>query len=254
MNQYKTIFISDLHLGSKGCNSKLLNNFLKHNNSDVLYLVGDIVDIWKLKKGKWYWPQSHTNVVRKILGKAKNGTKVKYILGNHDESFRLWAKEYELTFGNIHILNQDEYVSVSGKRFLITHGDFFDGITRMNRWLYYLGDTAYDIVLYLNIKFNFIRSRIGLPYWSMSKWLKKNVKKALTFIVDFEKNISKYCKKKNFDGVICGHIHTPEIKNIDGVIYMNDGDFVESCSALVETHDGEFKLIFWEEYESSTDN
>lgn len=245
MNKYRSIFISDLHLGTKGCQADVLNDFLKNHSCETLYLVGDILDFWKLKSGKWHWPQSHTNVIRKILGKAKNGTEVIYILGNHDETFRIWASDYDLKFGNVKILNEIVHIGVDGKKYYVTHGDVFDGITRMNRWIYLLGDKSYDFALWFNKWFNKIRTRLGFPYWSLSKWLKHNVKKALTFLVEYEKSIVKYCKKKGYDGIISGHIHTPQIKTIDGIIYMNDGDFVENCSALVETMEGEFKIIYW---------
>ena len=243
---YRSIFISDVHLGSKDCKAGHLNNFLKHNTCESLYLIGDIIDAWKIKENKWRWKQSHTNVVRNVLGHAKRGTKVVYVLGNHDEFLRPYL-HYGLGFGMLEITNQSEHIGADGKRYLITHGDLFDGITRLAPWLSILGDKAYDFVLALNSRFNWFRHRLGFGYWSISLYLKQRVKRAVDFMFHFEKNLAGYCKKKGFDGVICGHIHKAEIKEIDGVVYMNDGDWVESCTALVEHHDGRWEIITWTE-------
>ena len=241
---YRSIFISDIHLGTSDCKAELLHNFLKHNKCEMLYLVGDIIDGWKIQQNKWKWSQSHSNVVRKILGCAKKGTRVVYIVGNHDEFLRPMLP-YEFTFGNIEIYNQCEHVGIDKKRYLVTHGDLFDGITRIAPWLSFLGDKAYDGVLSLNTKYNWIRHKLGFGYWSLSRYLKHRVKKAVDFIFKFEKNLADYCKRKGYDGVICGHIHTAEIKEIEGVVYMNDGDWVESCTALVEHLDGRWELVTW---------
>ena len=241
---YRSIFISDVHLGSKDCKAGHLNNFLKHNTCESLYLVGDIIDAWKIKENKWRWKQSHTNVVRNVLNHAKRDTKVVYVLGNHDEFLRPYL-HYGLGFGMLEITNQSEHIGADGKRYLITHGDLFDGITRLAPWLSILGDKAYDFVLALNSRFNWLRHRLGFGYWSLSLYLKQRVKRAIDFIFHFEKNLAGYCKKKGYDGVICGHIHKAEIKEIDGVVYMNDGDWVESCTALVEHHDGRWEIISW---------
>ena len=241
---YRSIFISDVHLGSKDCKAGHLNNFLKHNTCESLYLIGDIIDAWKIKENKWRWKQSHTNVVRNVLGHAKRGTKVVYVLGNHDEFLRPYL-HYGLGFGMLEITNQSEHIGADGKRYLITHGDLFDGITRLAPWLSILGDKAYDFVLALNSRFNWFRHRLGFGYWSLSLYLKQRVKRAIDFMFQFEKNLAGYCKKKGYDGVICGHIHKAEIKEIDGVVYMNDGDWVESCTALVEHHDGRWEIISW---------
>ena len=241
---YRSIFISDVHLGTKDCKAEALNNFLKHNTCETLYLVGDIVDAWKIKQNKWRWKQSHTNVVRRILGHAKRDTRVVYIIGNHDEFLRPFL-QYNLNFGMVELHNQFEHIGVDGKHYLVTHGDLFDGITRLAPWLTLLGDRAYDFVLGLNSRFNWIRHRLGFGYWSLSLYLKGRVKKAVDFIFQFEKNLAAYCKKRGFDGVICGHIHHAEIKNIDGVVYMNDGDWVESMTALVEHHNGTWEIVTW---------
>jgi UDP-2,3-diacylglucosamine pyrophosphatase LpxH len=235
-------------LGTKDCQAEKLNNFLKHNTCDTLYLVGDIIDAWKIQQNRWRWKQSHTNVVRRILGHAKRGTRVVYIAGNHDEFLRPMMP-YDFSFGLVEIHNQIEHIGADGKHYLVTHGDLFDGITRLAPWISFLGDRAYDFVLGLNTKFNWFRHKMGFGYWSLSKYLKHRVKKAVDFMFRFEENLANYCKKRGFDGIICGHIHNPEIKLIDKTWYFNDGDFVESVSALVETHEGDWILIHLEENE-----
>jgi UDP-2,3-diacylglucosamine pyrophosphatase LpxH len=241
---YRSIFISDVHLGTKDCKAGHLNNFLKHNSCETLYLVGDIIDAWKIKQNKWRWKQSHTNVVRRILGHAKRDTRIVYVLGNHDEFLRPYL-QYNLNFDMVEMHNQIEHIGADGKRYLVVHGDLFDGITRLAPWLSFLGDKAYDTILSLNSKFNWILHRMGIGYFSLSRFLKRKVKKAVDFMFQFEVNLAAYCKKRGYDGVICGHIHHAEIKEIDGVIYMNDGDWVESMTALVENHDGTWQIITW---------
>ena len=241
---YRSIFVSDVHLGTKDSQADRLNNFLKHNSCDTLYLVGDIIDAWRIQQNKWRWKQSHTNVVRRVLGHAKRGTRVVYIAGNHDEFLRPMIP-YGFSFGLVEIHNQIEHIGADGRHYLVTHGDLFDGITRLAPWLAFLGDKAYDVILSLNSKFNWIRHKMGFGYWSLSQFLKHRVKKAVDFIFKFEENLANYCKKRGFDGVICGHIHHAEIKEINGVMYMNDGDWVESCTALVEHWDGHWEIITW---------
>jgi UDP-2,3-diacylglucosamine pyrophosphatase LpxH len=241
---YRSIFISDVHLGTRDCKAEQLNNFLKNNTCDTLYLIGDIIDAWRIQQNKWRWKQSHTNVVRRVLGHAKRGTRVVYVAGNHDEFLRPMIP-YGFSFGSIEIHNQIEHIGADGKHYLVVHGDLFDGITRLAPWLSFLGDRAYDIILSLNSKFNWIRHRFGFGYFSLSQYLKHRVKKAIDFMFKFEQNLAGYCKKRGFDGVICGHIHHAEIKNIDGIVYMNDGDWVESCTALVEHWDGHWEIITW---------
>ena len=243
--KYKTICISDLHLGTTDCKADLLNNFLKHHSCDNLFLVGDIIDGWKIQQNKWRWKQSHTNVMQNILKYSKHGCKVTYVTGNHDEFLRPFVNQFSL--GNITICNQAEYRDTKGNRLLITHGDMFDGITRMSKWISFLGDSAYDFVLWINTHFNYMRHKFGFGYWSLSKFLKSKVKKAVGFVFKFEETLADYCDKKGYDGVICGHIHTPEIKVIKDIIYMNDGDWVESCSALVEHYDGKWEIVYWKE-------
>lgn len=243
MKKYKSIFISDVHLGTKDCKAELLNDFLKQNSCENLFLVGDIIDGWRVQQKKWHWKKSYTNVVRRVLTMSKQGTSVTYVTGNHDEFLRPFVGTF--TLGNINIVNSAEYRSVAGDKYLVVHGDMFDGITRLAPWLCFLGDKAYDFLLWLNSKYNWWRHRFGFGYWSLSKFLKYKVKKAIDFVFKFETNITHYASKREFDGVICGHIHTPEIKKHNDVFYMNCGDWVESCSALVEHHDGLWELIYW---------
>ena len=246
MTKYKTIFISDVHLGTKDCKADYLDNFLKNNSCETLYLVGDIIDAWKIQQNKMKWKQSHTDVIRRILKLAKKGTQVIYVAGNHDEFLRPMIP-YAASFGNVKICNQITHTGIDGKKYLVVHGDLFDGITRLAPWISFLGDRAYDIILNINSRFNWMRHRLGFGYWSLSKWLKHRVKKAIDFIFMFEKTITAYAKKRGFDGVICGHIHHAEIKTIDDIIYMNDGDWVESLTSLVEHHDGTWEIVTWKE-------
>jgi UDP-2,3-diacylglucosamine pyrophosphatase LpxH len=239
---YRTIAISDVHLGTRDCKADQLNNFLKHNTCETMYLVGDIIDAWKIQQNRWRWRQSHSNVIRRILGHAKRNTRIIYVAGNHDEFLRPLIP-YGIGFGHIEIVNQAEHVGIDGRRYLITHGDLFDGITRLAPWISFLGDRAYDFVLSLNSRFNWLRHRMGFGYWSLSQYLKRRVKRAVDFMFQFERNLAAYCKKRGFDGVICGHVHNSEIKLIDEVWYFNTGDWVESCTALCETHDGDWIII-----------
>lgn len=241
---YRTIFISDVHLGTRDCKAEELNNFLKHNSCETLYLVGDIIDGWRIQQNKWRWQQSHTNVIRRILGASKRGTKVVYVVGNHDEFLRP-ILPYGFSFGNIEMVNQIKHDGIDGKKYLVVHGDMFDGISKVAPWLNFLGDKAYDFILAVNTRYNWIRHRLGFGYWSVSKYLKLQIKRAVSYIFQFESNVTDYCRRKGFDGIICGHIHTAEIKNIDGIMYMNDGDWVESCTALVEHHDGKWEIVQW---------
>lgn len=250
---YRTIAISDVHLGTNDCKAEALNNFLKHNTCETLYLVGDIIDAWRIQQNKWRWKQSHSNVVRRVLGHAKRGTRVIYIAGNHDEFLRPMIP-YGFSFGLIEIHNQFEHIGIDGRQYLVIHGDLFDGITKLAPWLGFLGDKLYDFVLNINSKFNWFRHKLGFGYWSLSKYLKHRVKKAVDFIFQFEKNLASYCKKRGFDGVICGHIHHAEIKEIDEIVYMNSGDWVESCTALVEHYNGKWEIINWTKEKDYVDN
>jgi UDP-2,3-diacylglucosamine pyrophosphatase LpxH len=249
--KYRSIFISDVHLGARSCKAKELNDFLRHNSCKTLYLVGDIIDGWKVQKNKFSWTKAQSNVVKRIINISTGDTKVVFIPGNHDEFLRP-ILSHNLVLHGLELHNQYTHIGVDGRRYLVTHGDLFDGITRLSPFLSFLGDSLYDLVLGLNNGFNAIRHRFGFHYWSLSKYLKYRVKKAVDFVFQFEKNLAGYCHRKGYDGVICGHIHHAEIKDVvsnDGswiVKYMNDGDWVESCSALVEHHDGTFEIVYWE--------
>ena len=212
MNQYKSIFISDVHLGTSSCKAEALCKFLKTYNSDNLFLIGDIIDGWRLQRG-WNWPQSHSNVIRKILTKAKRGTKIVYLSGNHDEFLRKWT-DYDLKIGNIHIVDNYTYMSTSGYKFLLTHGDLFDAVTRNWKLVSIVGSILYDILLIINGYYNEIRRIFGCGYWSLSKYIKHNAKQAANFIFSFEDHLADHALTENYDGVICGHIHYPEIKKI----------------------------------------
>jgi UDP-2,3-diacylglucosamine pyrophosphatase LpxH len=239
--KYKSIFISDIHLGTRFSQADRLLDFLKDYESENLFLVGDIIDGWAIKR-KFTWQQSHSDVVQKILRKARKGTNVYYITGNHDEFIRPFVP---LLLGDsFNIQNEMEYVGIDGKRYLITHGDFFDMVTMTKKWVAVLGDYGYDFLLHLNHLLSKLCRLLKIKkQWSLSKYVKDNVKKSVSFIHDFESILSTHAKKKEYDGVICGHIHKVEIRNIDGIEYMNCGDWVESCSAIVETFDGEWKII-----------
>lgn len=239
--RYRTIWISDFHLGTQRAQAEMLLDFFKFTESDTLYLVGDIIDNWSLKK-TWYWDQTHNDVIQKILRKARKGTKVVYIPGNHDEQFRDFAIS---RFGRLVVKLDDIHIGADGKRYLVMHGDEFDGVVKYAKWLAYLGDQGYEMALSVNVALNYLRRRLGMPYWSLSAYLKNRVKKAVEFLSNFEHAVVREARKRGADGVVCGHVHTPEMRMIDGIAYFNDGDWVESCSALVEHFDGTFELIRW---------
>lgn len=241
VKKYKSIWISDIHLGSSACKALELCNFLKNTECENLFLVGDIIDGWKLSRS-WNWPQEHSNVIRRLLTKAKRGTKIFYILGNHDEFLRPWLK-LKLNVGNIEISNEVMYVDSLNRSWIVTHGDLFDQVTRHYKWVSVLGDRAYTALLTMNTILNSIRSRLNLGYWSLSGYVKSKTKGALNFIYKYEENLAKYANSKQVHGIINGHIHFPSLKYINEVVYINDGDWTESCSALVETYSGEFQLL-----------
>ena len=243
VNRYRTIWLSDIHLGTPGCKAEFLVDFLKRNECEKLYMVGDIIDGWKLKSG-WFWPQEHTNVVRKVLTKAKRGTKVTYVTGNHDEFLRKFV-DYRLEIGNIHLVNEAVHETADGRRLLILHGDFFDVITRYHRWLALAGDMAYETLMHSNYWFNRVRGLFGMRYWSLSAYAKNKVKNAVNIVSNFEEAVARECKRRGLDGVICGHIHHAEIRNINGVTYHNCGDWVESCTALAEDFNGKLSIVRW---------
>ena len=237
----RTLFLSDIHLGTKGCQPDLLLDFLKNCEAETIYLVGDIVDGWRLKAG-WYWPQKHNDVVQKLLRKVRKGTKIIYVPGNHDEFLRDYAGS---SFGGIEIVEETVHQTVDGRRILILHGDRFDIVVRHVKWLALLGDWAYDFAIWLSTHISWVRRRLGLSYWSFSAWSKQKVKRAVNFIGAFEQAVAAEAVRHKADAVICGHIHHPAFKVIDGVDYVNTGDWVESCSAVVEHFDGRLELIRW---------
>ena len=247
--RFRAIWISDTHLGTPGCQARALIEFLRRTESRYLYLVGDIIDGWQLKR-RWYWQQAHNDVVQKILRKARKGTSVVYIPGNHDEAARHYLG---LAFGGIVICDEAIHTTADGKRLLVTHGDLFDGVVQCARWLALLGDALYTFTLKLNQHFNALRGRLGLPYWSLSQYLKHRVKNAVSYIVAFEEALADEARRRHLDGVVCGHIHRAEVRTIDGILYCNDGDWVESLTALVETADGELRILHWHELLAETD-
>jgi UDP-2,3-diacylglucosamine pyrophosphatase LpxH len=239
--RYRTIFLSDVHLGTRGCRAEFLLDFLRDSSCERLYLVGDIVDGWRLRKS-WYWTEQFDEVVREILRLARSGVEVIYIPGNHDEMFRDWLG---LEVAGIRLVGEAVHDAADGRRLLVIHGDEFDGVIRYAKFLAFLGDWAYDWALVANRWFNAVRRRFGLPYWSLSQWLKRQVKEAVKAIDRFEAALAGEARRRGLDGVVCGHIHHAEMRQVQGVLYMNDGDWVESCTALVEHGDGRFELIDW---------
>lgn len=239
--RYRSIFISDVHLGTKDCKARHLAEFLKFNKCEQLYLVGDIFDGWRMKSGI-YWHKSFNRVIRHLLKLSKTGTPVYYITGNHDEFLRKYANSQ---FDNIHLLNRATHISADNKRFLVIHGDQFEGVTRCSRVLKYIGDVGYEFLMVLNRAFNKVRARWGYGYWSFAAFLKTHIKRAKEYIHDYEEAVALGAKKQGFDGVICGHIHQAAMKPINNIEYMNTGDWVESCTAIVEDFEGNFELIHW---------
>ena len=239
--KYRTVWISDVHLGTRGCNAAMLVDFLRSIECETLFLVGDIVDGWRLRKG-WYWPDAHNEVVRRILKMAHRGTRVVFVAGNHDEMLRDYAG---MSFGGVELVLEAEHRTADGRRLLITHGDSFDGVVLYARWLAFLGDAAYGLLLRANIGFNLIRRRLKLPYWSLSSYMKKRVKNAVQFVCSFEEAVAREAQERGFDGIVCGHIHCAEIRQIGEITYYNDGDWVESCTALAEDPAGVICIIDW---------
>lgn len=237
----RTVWISDLHLGTPGCQAVALLDFLRRVRCDTLYLVGDIVDGWQLKRS-WYWPQAHNDVVQKLLRKARKGTRVVFVPGNHDEFARKYVQH---NFGGIEVVDEAIHHTADGRALWITHGDHFDGVIQCAKWLAYVGDSAYEFTLKLNRYLNSLRARLGLPYWSLSKYLKLKVKRAVSYVSDFEHAVAREAKRRGVQGVVCGHIHHAELREVDGILYANDGDWVESLTALVEHADGRLEIVDW---------
>lgn len=239
----RTVWISDVHLGTYGCQAELLLDFLNHVEAEHLFLVGDIVDGWQLKK-RWYWPQEHNDVIQKTLSKARRGTKVVFLPGNHDEMARDFLG---LHFGGVLVINEIMHVTADGKRLYILHGDQFDAVMACAKWLAHVGDVAYSLLLGVNAVLNFVRRKLGFSYWSLSAYLKHKVKNAVEHISNYENFIADTARRHQADGVVCGHIHHAEMRMIGNVLYCNDGDWVESCTALVEHADGRLQIINWPE-------
>ncbi len=237
----RTLFLSDLHLGTKGCQAGLLLDFLRSYDADIIYLVGDIVDGWRLKSG-WYWPQAHNDVMQKLLRKVRKGARLIYLPGNHDEFLRDYIGT---SFGGIELAEHALHEAADGKRYLVIHGDQFDMVVRHARWLALLGDGAYTTALVVNTYLNVVRRRLGLTYWSLSAWAKLKVKNAVNYIGRFEELLASEAKRHEADGVICGHIHHAALQDRSGVRYVNTGDWVESCTAIVEHYDGTLELVRW---------
>ncbi len=237
----RTVWISDLHLGTPGCQAAALLHFLKTVQCETLYLVGDIIDGWQLRRS-WYWPQAHNDVVQKLLRKARKGCRIVFVPGNHDEFARRYTGH---SFGGVEVLPECVHTTADGRRLWITHGDHFDGVIQCAKWLAYVGDWAYEFTLKVNRHLNSLRARIGLPYWSLSKFLKLKVKRAVSYVSDFEAAVAREARSRGVDGVVCGHIHHAEIREVEGILYCNDGDWVESLTALVEHADGTLAIVDW---------
>jgi len=237
----RTVWISDLHLGTPGCQAAALLDFLRTVDCETLFLVGDIIDGWQLRRS-WYWPQAHNDVVQKLLRKARKGTKVIFVPGNHDEFARKYLGH---NFGGVDVVDEHIHTLADGRTLWVTHGDYFDGVIQCAKWLAYVGDWAYELTLRVNRHFNSVRARAGLPYWSLSKYLKLKVKRAVSYVGDFESAVAREARARGVHGVVCGHIHHAEMRWIDGVLYCNDGDWVESLTALLEHPDGRLEIVDW---------
>ncbi len=235
----RSVWISDLHLGTPGCQAQALLDFLRGTDCETLYLVGDIIDGWQLRR-TWYWPQTHNDVIQKILRQARKGTRVVFVPGNHDEFARRYVAH---NFGGVDVVDDCIHVTADGRRLWVTHGDLFDGVIQCAKWLAYLGDAAYGFTLKFNRWFNGARARLGLPYWSLSRYLKLKVKRAVSYVNEFETAVAREARRRGAHGVVCGHIHHAEMRDIDGILYCNDGDWVESLTALVEHFDGRLEII-----------
>lgn len=241
---FRTLFLSDFHLGTRGCQAELLLQFLQKHDANTIYLVGDIFDGWSIKRRGWHWPQAHNNVVQTLLDKARRGTTIIFVPGNHDEVMRQYLGTH---FGGIEVMDKADFTGLIGKRYLVTHGDQFDTVVINAKWLAHFGDSAYVFLRWLNPKINRLRSYWGGRYWSLSKWAKQQVKTAVNFIGGYEDVLADEAKRGGYDGVICGHIHHANIRKIKDITYINTGDWVESCTAIAEHLTGEMELIDWEE-------
>ena len=239
--RFRSLWISDVHLGTPGCRAHALLDFLRRTECETLFLVGDIVDGWQLRRN-WFWPQAHNDVVQKLLRKVRKGTRVIFIPGNHDEFARRYLGHH---FGGIEVVEDWIHRTADGRLLWVTHGDLFDGVVQCAKWLAHLGDRLYEFTLRLNRHLNSLRARMGLPYWSLSGYLKQKVKRAVAYVGEFETAVAREARRRGVDGVVCGHIHRAELREIDGIVYANDGDWVESLTSLVEHADGRLEIVDW---------
>lgn len=239
--RYRALFISDVHLGTKACQADTLLEFLRRHDADTYYLVGDIVDFWRIKCNP-HWPQAHNDVIQKLLRKVRKGARFIYIPGNHDDALRAYCGQ---TFGGIEFHLNAIHVAADGRRFLVTHGDEFDAVVSYVKWLAFMGDWAYSVAMGVNSVVNKVRRLFGFSYWSLSSYLKHKVKEAVNYIGDFETALSGEARRHSADGVICGHIHYAATREINGISYINCGDWVESSTIVAETFEGEFEIIRW---------
>jgi len=246
VQRYRTIWISDVHLGTRGCQAEKLIDFLKRHECEAMYLVGDIIDGWRLKKNG-YWPNTHNDVLQWVLRRASAGTRVTYLPGNHDEVARPWCN---MQFGGIFIVEEAVHDTPDGRRLLVVHGDAFDAVIKHACWLAHLGERAYQVATHANVWLNLARRGLGFGEWSLSAYLKQVVKDALETIAKFERALADEARRRGFDGVVCGHIHHPQVRTIDGVLYCNTGDWVENCTALVEDHNGRIEIVRWDAAEA----
>lgn len=247
--RYRAVFISDVHLGTRSTQAAALLDFLKHVDADVFYLVGDIVDFWKMRRGP-HWPQPHNDVLQKLLRKARKGARIVFIPGNHDEGLRDFCGQ---TFGRIEIVRDAIHTRSDGRRYVVIHGDEFDVVVRYAKWLAFLGDRSYELALWTNAPLNWLRRRLGFGYWSLSAFLKHRVKTAVNFIGEFEEALAEVARRNDADGIICGHVHHAADRMIGPVHYLNCGDWVESCTAIVETAAGEMTIVRWNSPERERD-
>lgn len=243
MTEVRSIFLSDIHLGTKACQANRLLEFLKAYPAENIFLLGDIVDLWAMKRGAIHWTPAQNTVVQKLLRRARHGDRIFFIPGNHDEAIREYAGA---AFGDVTVINEMVHTAADGRRYLLLHGDEFDQVTRHHRWVAILGDKAYDMLVTLNAYLSWLRRTFRFSgYWSLAGYAKRKIKTAVNFIFSFEDSVIRHVRERKLDGAICGHIHWAAIKDYDGLAYLNCGDWVDSCTAIVEHFDGRMELVTW---------